>query len=186
MVEQLGLERAVLIGHSMGGAVIVEAALRLPTEVIGLVGADTWHDVEQVQTAAEVAAFLAPFRADFVAAMRALIRTAFAPTSDATLVEDVLTAMSTTSPHIGIGAWEERGTYSRLLQDRLQEVRAPKIAINSTYPLTTNVEAAQRCGIELTWMSGVGHFVMLEDPQNFNRLLDETIDKIIPSRSSKD
>src|SRR5918994_764401 len=32
-VEQLGLESTVLIGHSMGGDVIVDAALKLPDRV---------------------------------------------------------------------------------------------------------------------------------------------------------
>ena len=42
------------------------------------------------------------------------------------------------------------------------------------------MEAAQRCGIEVVWMSSVGHFVMLEDPQTFNRLLNEAVKKITP------
>ena len=37
------------------------------------------------------------------------------------------------------------------------------------------MEAAQRCGIQVVLMSGVGHFVMTEDPQTFNRLLGEAV-----------
>src|SRR5262245_56964945 len=38
VVEQRGLGQVVLIGHSMGGPVIVEAARCLPAAVIGVVG----------------------------------------------------------------------------------------------------------------------------------------------------
>ena len=38
VVEDLGLSRVVLIGHSMGGPVSVEAAKRLGDRVIGVVG----------------------------------------------------------------------------------------------------------------------------------------------------
>jgi pimeloyl-ACP methyl ester carboxylesterase len=68
----------------------------------------------------------------------------------------------------------------RRLQEGLQEVKAPKLAINSR---PTHMEAAQRHGIEVVLMSGVGHFVMLEDPQTFNRLLDEAVKKFIHARA---
>ena len=45
------------------------------------------------------------------------------------------------------------------------------------------MEAAQRYGIEVILMSGVGHFMMLEDPQTFNRLLDEAVQKCIHARA---
>ena len=41
------------------------------------------------------------------------------------------------------------------------------------------MEAAQRYGIEVMLTSGVGHFVMLEEPQTFNRLLDEAVQKCL-------
>jgi pimeloyl-ACP methyl ester carboxylesterase len=47
VAEKLGLSKAILIGHSLGGSVIVEAARRMPEQVIGLVGADTFRDVER-------------------------------------------------------------------------------------------------------------------------------------------
>jgi hypothetical protein len=48
--------------------------------------------------------------------------------------------------------------------------------------LGPNREAAHRYGIEVMQMSGVGHFVMLEEPQTFNRLLDEAVQKCLHAR----
>ena len=42
VVEKLGLKQVILIGHSMGGPVSVEAAKRLGDRVIGVVGVDTF------------------------------------------------------------------------------------------------------------------------------------------------
>jgi pimeloyl-ACP methyl ester carboxylesterase len=99
VVEQLGLEQVVLIGHSMGGAVIVEAARRLPATVIGLVGAETWHDLGHALTPEQIAGFLAPFRADFAEATRTFARSMFVPASDVTLTEEIMRSMSE-MPHI--------------------------------------------------------------------------------------
>jgi len=181
VVEQLGLKQVVLIGHSMGGPVIVEAALRLPTSVIGLVGADTWANVEQLRTPEQIAESMAPFRIDFVESIRPFVRATFVPASDPALVERVVAAMSATPPHIAIGAIEALWQHDRQLQAGLQEVKVPKLTINGDWRVT-NRKAAHRYGIEVMPMSGVGHFVMLEDPQTFNRLLDEAVPKCMHTR----
>ena len=62
VVNHLGLKRVVLIGHSMGGGVIVEAARHLGSVVIGLVGVDTLFDVDKAAPS---------FCADFAKAARA-------------------------------------------------------------------------------------------------------------------
>jgi pimeloyl-ACP methyl ester carboxylesterase len=79
VVEQLGLGEVVLIGHSMGGDVIVEAALRLGDRVVGLVWVDTYSTLGEPDTDDEVEAFVAPFREDFGTATRALVRRLFTP-----------------------------------------------------------------------------------------------------------
>lgn len=172
VVEQLGLDRVVLVAHSMGGAVIVEASRRLPGSVAGLVGVDTFRDVEFESSPAQIAEIMAPFRTDFVTATRAYVRSMFVPTSDPALVERVATAMSAAPPHIGIEALEAVWAHDRQLSAGLREIRVPKVAINAR---RTNLEAAKRHGIEVVPMPGVGHFCMLEDPATFNRLLEEAV-----------
>ena len=178
VVEQLGLDQVVLIGHSMGGAVIVEAARRLPDAVIGLVGADTWRDPGQALTPQQLAEVLAPLRTDFVEATRTFVRSMFIPASPARLTEEIVTFMSEMSPQIGVEVGEQVLAYDRVMLERLQEVQVPKIAINAADYRPTNKEVAQRCGVELVLMSGAGHFVMMEDPQAFNRLLGEAVRKL--------
>jgi pimeloyl-ACP methyl ester carboxylesterase len=183
VVEQLGLEQVVLIGHSLGGPVIVEAARHLPTSLRGLIGVDTLWNVEQSRTPAQVAEFMAPFRANFVEAARTFVRTMFLPTSEASLAADIVTAMAAAPPQIGINALAESMGNDRNVRGGLQEITAPKMLINSAHWRVTNREAAQRYGIDVVLMSGVGHFVMIEDPQTFNRLLDEAVQNCLHARA---
>ena len=82
--------------------------------------------------------------------------------------------MSAASPEVGLGA--AQGSKTHDLAPALQEVRVPMRCINSDWR-TTNVEAIQWYALDfkLVLMSGVGHFVMLEDPETFNHLLNETV-----------
>ncbi|HWO80811.1 alpha/beta hydrolase, partial [Gaiella sp.] len=82
VIEKLGLADVVLIGHSMGGDVIVEAALALPGRVAGLVWVDTYSTLGGVRTPAEIEEFVRPFRQDFRSAVEAFVRRMFVPASD--------------------------------------------------------------------------------------------------------
>jgi len=178
VVSELHLDQVVLIGHSMGGHVIVEAARRMPNRVIGLVGADTFSDVERRLTREEFDEEFASVRASFPEATRELVRALFASTADPVLVERVAADMSEAPPEIGLGAAGE-ATRQDLAQ-ALEEVRAPIRCISSDGG-TMDIEAAQRhaSSFEVVYMSGVGHFVMMEDPETFNRLLAGIVDEFV-------
>jgi pimeloyl-ACP methyl ester carboxylesterase len=53
VAEAERLERNVVLGNSLGGAVAVEAAILLPDRVIGVVGIDTFQRIDHTITAAE-------------------------------------------------------------------------------------------------------------------------------------
>lgn len=178
VVEKLGLERVVLIGHSMGGDVIVEAARRLKGRVAGLVWVDTYRQLGTPRTSEQLEAFMAPFRADFPETTRAFVRSTFPPDADRSLVERVAADMSSAPPAVALPAMKSALSFDREMPRALQELKLPVIAINPDTP-PTDIASMKRYGVEVVSMSGVGHFLMMEDPERFNRHLRTAIDKIV-------
>lgn len=174
VVKALELERVVLIGHSMGGDVIVEAARRLPGRVAGLVWVDTYTKIGAPRTPEQVRTFLAPFRANFAERARLFVRVMFLPGSDAELVERVAADMSAAPPPIAIATLKSAVTYDREIPGALRELGLPVIAINPDNR-ATDIDNLKSHGVDVVIMRGVGHFPMMEDPEAFNILLKETI-----------
>ena len=180
VVEKLGLEQMVLVGHSMGGLVVVEAARLLGDRVNVVVGADTFGDVSGRISDEQIEAMMQPFLADFREATREWVRSSFfVPTSDSAFIELIAEDMSSAPPVVGIGAFMGYfNWYNTESATALRELRVPIRLINSDNS-PTNVDAGREAtsSFDVVLMSGVGHFVMLEDPETFNRLLGEIVEE---------
>lgn len=174
VVRELDLQRVVLVGHSMGGDVIVAAARQLPGRVIGLVWVDAYRSLGTPRTPEQLREFMAPFHADFAATTRGFVRGFFPPDADPSLVDRVATDMSAAPPAVAMAALESALTFDREVPGALEELGLPVVAINPESP-ATDVEAMARHGVEVTLVSGVGHFLMMEDPESFNRRLTEVV-----------
>jgi pimeloyl-ACP methyl ester carboxylesterase len=174
VVNRLELREVVLIGHSMGGDVIVEAALNLSDRVIGLVWVDTYTDLDHPLDLDEIERFAGPFREDFVSTTRDFVRRLFLADSDPELVEWVAADMSAAPPEIAIDALPRAIGNIRAMPGLLERMSAPIVAINPDHR-PTDIESLRRHGVTTRLMSGVAHFLMLEDPSGFNRLLEEVV-----------
>ncbi len=172
VTDHLELEQVVLVGHSMGASVIVEAALRIPDRVSGLVVVDAFKNLDSALTPEIVEIILGSWTENFAESVRIMVSSMFVPTSDSVLVAQIVDDMSSASSDVGIAVARDMLLWSGA--DVLSEVVAPIQAINSDSS-PTNLEAAERHGIDVTLMSGVGHFVMMEDAETFNALLEEAI-----------
>lgn len=180
VVEELGLDHVVLVGHSMGGPVVVEAARLLGDRVRLVVGADTFKDVSGRYTREFIANWLQPFRVDFDAAMSDFVTSFFLQTSDSALIEQTVDDMSAAPPNVALGAAEELMNWGSIEQAAaFRELSVPVRLINSDYS-PTNVDAGREytSSFDAVLMSGVGHFVMMEDPATFNRLLSEIVEGV--------
>jgi pimeloyl-ACP methyl ester carboxylesterase len=184
VVKKLKLEHVILIGHSMGGPVILEAARRMPNEVISLIGVDTFLNFEIEFGQEQIDAFLKRFREDFKGATRSFTKTMFPEDADSSLVERIVHDMASAPPEVGIPLLEDLFKYDYV--KTLKKVRIPIRCINSLqYP--TDVEANRRHALsfEAVYIGGVGHFVHMEDPKTFNRLLFSAVDNLVEVETSK-
>ncbi|MHC4740863.1 MAG: alpha/beta fold hydrolase [Planctomycetota bacterium] len=180
VVKKLNLDQAILIGHSMGGPVIIEAAGQMPDRVICVVGADTFHDIENGYPPAEVEKIAARFEADFVKEAQSFVRQMFPPTADPELVEWVAGKMSSADPEVAINAFRNLGNYD--LKSAAQKMETPIYSISADlWPVNLDANKKYAKTFKLKLMPGVGHFVMLEDPERFNKLLEQIIEELQPN-----
>ena len=178
VADRLQLEDIILVGHSMGGPVALEAARLLKGRVKMVIGADTLSDVSLRYPDEQLAGMLAAMEADFSGTVEGLVRGSFfLPTSDPALIDQIASDMSAAPATAGIGAF---GGFARWFNEEVEQTLAdidvPIRLINSDYR-PTNISAGQALtpSFEAVLMSGVGHFVMQEDPAQFNAIMAELL-----------
>jgi pimeloyl-ACP methyl ester carboxylesterase len=178
VADALKLDRMVLVGHSMGGAVILEAARLLGNRVVGLVPVDTLLDVVQRDDPKETQAFLDKMQADFEGTTTGFAREYwFVPTTPPAVVDRVVKTATTFPPEIAMSALRDNWSYDSARG--LESIKVPIAAVNAD-KFPTNFEANRRHApqFDAVIMKGVGHYLMLEDPKRFGDHLEEALGKI--------
>ena len=189
LLGTLGLPPSILVGHSMGCRVVLEAARLLsssegPERVAGLVLVDGSRLASGDPDAAESAA-RAAIGDDYGAFAEDLFRQMFfRPTSEsAAIVERAVRR----SAEIGPALWPRVARWDAARLDAtLAALRAPLLGIQST---TRNAELRRvpmKSGDTSTWLEllkahgarveivpAVGHFTQLEAPERVNQLIAE-------------
>lgn len=176
VVKHLGLKKVILVGHSMGGSVILEAASQLAgqADVVGLVGIDTLQDVSPGYPEAVVDGFLAPMQADFPGFTGNFVRSMFPKTADPALIAEVAGDMGAGPPEVGASAMRNLLMYNP--RATLDLLTAPIVCIDSpTRPVKHEAWEFYLPGYDVVVMDGVGHFPMLEKPAEFTARLQEVL-----------
>ena len=165
ITDAAGFHDAALVGHSLGAAVAVEAALAADGgRVVALDGLTFMHLYPR-QDAAACARVLGPFRQDFPAAVRTLCERSAAPVTDPALTDRVAGEMSAMPPGEGIAmlaALMEWDMDDALV--RFAERGGRPVALASRWMLSPAVKEAYGRALDIRTVDLGGHFYLREDP----------------------
>lgn len=183
VIEQLGLEQVILVGHSMGGDVVLEAAVH-NDKVIALIGVDNFKDVgaemnEEVQ--AEIDGFMEMLKNNFTAVAAAYSEgTLFHPSTDSLVRQRVINDIVSSDSLIAIATLEKLFDYSEKEAGQLSSLKQKLYLINSdaTSTSTAGLDATQ-VAYEVIDIPATGHYPMIEKPTQFNALLSQTLQTIV-------
>jgi pimeloyl-ACP methyl ester carboxylesterase len=184
VVNSLTLTRVVLIGHSLGGSVVVSAASRLGDRVVGVIGVDTWSALgadyrpEDVQSSV----LLPEMRTDFRSGSARFVQLMCGPAAPPELVARLTDEVASMSPVIAIGVMEAAGEgYLRALEEGLGSLHVPISAISSETFRPKDPVAFASYGIRNVVISASGHYLMLERPDEFNAELASAVARSTPT-----
>jgi len=188
VMHDLDLTAAVLVGHSMGCRVVIEAALQAPHRAAGLVLIDGSQFAPAMQTTLRQTFDTSDGYSSLIARW---FREMFTPRSNAEVVAEALRRAAALPQPIGEKLLLDLVRYDSVrLATSLANINLPIMAIQSTYSneqrqrrsmsegqatpylnmLHSNVPSAR---VEI--IADTGHFPQIDDATQVNELLDEFI-----------
>jgi pimeloyl-ACP methyl ester carboxylesterase len=185
VVETTNSRSVILIGHSMGGAVIAEAARLMPDRVIGLIGVDTLGNIEYPLKAEKMEEMMAPIKKDFVSGSRAFVSEMIYPKTDPALREWILGDMSSAPPAVALSAMHEYLSQyiNKEAAGIFDEVRVPVVDVNGELePIDYEANRRHMYSFDTIVIENADHFLMMDRPDEFNPALGKAIEMILEKK----
>jgi len=170
LVHELQVRRPILVGHSMGGAIAMSAALISPSTLDGLVLVGTGARLRVSRQ------FLDEIEEHFSEAVRTICRVAFSKRATAEMIERGIANMLRTPP--GVLAADFRACNEFDIREQLGALTLPVLILcgsedRMTFPKYSEYLHERIAGSILRWVPGAGHMVMLEEAEEVSRALLE-------------
>lgn len=174
VVDQLGLRRFVLAGHSLGSAVAIDYASRHPERVAGLLLVDPNGDMTRGPRE-EMESFLEPLRNDPVGELTSYYRQLVVG-GDKDAGRWILEDLRLTDENAIVKAMEGSLEYPAL--ESLQKYPGPKLSVVSDMNSLPYSLHRLQPDLPTRLMAGTGHWLMMDRPEAFNHIVDEFLDRV--------
>lgn len=172
VMQLLNFEKTYLVGHSMGSDVCLDAGTKWDKKNIELILVDRFNNTPSPFVGEPFEKFIEPFNSNFKEYTYNWVKNVmFIPESDSTLIEWIAKDMSEAPPSIAIPAMTDIciNDYIPYI-DTLVERGIPMTIYNSDYQ-KNNIKNLEKLGFDVIIMSNSGHFLMMEQPDEFNQTL---------------
>ncbi len=172
VVNRAGGDHVILVGHSMGGPVAIEAAKLLGERVVGIVGVDTFYTPFEWPTSeADIDQFVKPFEEDFNSTSENMVRSMFTPEADPAVIDRVVNQMGVADPKIGISAMYSIFRWNADNNPGTLKQYAGILRNINGAPTGEETELDE----SVILVPQVGHFVAQVKPDEFNQILETFI-----------
>lgn len=169
IVNELDIERFILVGHSMGGSVAVAYAGTYPQQVAGLLLVDPSGDSTQIPIE-EVQQYLGALESDaYVNVIEGYWHQILAGSTEATQAT-VISDLRQTSKTTVVSVSKALFSYNPMAD--LSRYDGPKLSV--TTPLNEAPFSLHQLAPNLPhqMVTGTGHWLHMDKPQQFNEILD--------------
>lgn len=168
-VEKHGIEDLVLAGHSMGGAITMEYALR-NSNLRGLVLVGTGARLRVRQDITDII-----LRGDYEGASKLIAKLSISPSSDPVIAERIASQMLKVGPEVTRGDWMACNNFDRM--DEIEKITVPTLVVCGADDKLTPPKYSQYLhekirGSRLVIIPRAGHSVMLERHRAFNEAVE--------------
>ena len=174
-LDAAGLWQVVVVGHSMGGGIALDLALRHPARLagLGLIGTGARLRVAP--------AILGGIQENKEAAVRLICQAAFGPEVPAEMVRLGRRQMGATQADVLYGDFAACDAFD--VMDQLDRVQAPTLVLCGTQDHLTPAKYAiylrdKIAGATLHLVEGAGHMVMVEQPAAVVRALTAFMERL--------
>lgn len=178
VASQIDSKEIILVGHSMSGAYVLEAALKI-SNLKALILIDTVKDLDETYTEEQVEEFLfVHYRSDFKNAVENILpQYLFAEKTPADVRQKIQNEFLQNTPETAIDLLAP--LYKTDFREAASKVTVPVRAINSDNS-PTNIENNRKYlkDYNYTEIAGTGHYPMLENPEEFNRILENILQEL--------
>ena len=183
LMDRLKIDEAVLVGHSMGGIVILEVANKIPSMVIGVVPLDVIINLEPTSTEEQLENEVKGWMDWANNPTYEKMKSIFSENTDSIIIANTVDDIKNASK---VG-WEETITdvlqYLRLpnnLVNLLRDIQVPIHCINKAYTeLDLNVARQYIPNISVSSIENVGHFFLWDAPDESNILIESAINEFM-------
>ena len=168
VLKNAKVEKAVLVGHSMGTPVIRQFYRLYPEKTAALVIVD--GGLRPFAPKAEIDKFFAPLRANYKQFSQGFIDGMLQPIKDDKLKTEIRTTMLATPDYVAVSAMDGMNDEKNFASDK---INVPVLAILAKSPFwaadTEQFLRGLASNLEFQMWDGVSHFLMMEKPAEFNQ-----------------